>query len=262
MLVVVLQVNDQYKWIPLFKCTSNKTTVESDPARGQIRYVSPDLACNLSCVIGSDRTCTAFLNNVVGQVGNKGGSIVTCEPKAATCDISESVLNTFLGGVNTNNCRMGECAEDGKAGSAAVVDFTVITRMSPHQKASIALGSVYVCLVGLLFAVALSFWLSSRAFGSHAKAKAFLAGSAHCLSNGGDEGEEGEPHTYSVVWQDLTYQIGPKRILKGLTGLATPGQLLAIMGPSGSGKTSLLDILARKTKMGERAGEQEGLGGW
>ncbi|KAF7803748.1 ABC transporter G family member 11-like [Senna tora] len=51
-----------------------------------------------------------------------------------------------------------------------------------------------------------------------------------------------------MTWEDLrvTAPNGKNRkpILKGLTGYAKPGRLLAIMGPSGCGKTTLLDALA------------------
>lgn len=52
----------------------------------------------------------------------------------------------------------------------------------------------------------------------------------------------------NLTWEDLwvTVPIGKnstKPILQGLTGLAKPGELLAIMGPSGCGKSTLLDAL-------------------
>ncbi|RDX79694.1 ABC transporter G family member 3, partial [Mucuna pruriens] len=52
-----------------------------------------------------------------------------------------------------------------------------------------------------------------------------------------------------LTWQDLSVTVpngrnGRKPILKGLTGYAKPGKLLAIMGPSGCGKSTLLDALA------------------
>lgn len=140
-----------------------------------------------------------------------------------------------------------------QVGSASVVSFTVMSRMSSAQKGAIGIGSVYVILSGALLILALCFAVATRNFGTYATAKATLAKMGPAV--GGVYGAQ-DSETFTVVWQDLTYAIGGKKILKGLTGLARPGELLAIMGPSGSGKTSLLDILARKNKSGEPRGEK------
>jgi len=67
------------------------------------------------------------------------------------------------------------------------------------------------------------------------------------MMSGNVEGENKEG-SITVTWEKLRVTVpnGRKRkpILQGLTGIAQPGRLLAIMGPSGSGKSTLLDALA------------------
>jgi ABC-type multidrug transport system ATPase subunit len=45
------------------------------------------------------------------------------------------------------------------------------------------------------------------------------------------------------------------RVLDSVSGFVQPGQLVAILGASGSGKSSLLDILAKRPKLGTIGGE-------
>lgn len=50
---------------------------------------------------------------------------------------------------------------------------------------------------------------------------------------------------YSLIWQDIKLEVGgshgagPKMILRGVTGAAAPGELVALVGPSGAFPTAL-----------------------
>ena len=48
----------------------------------------------------------------------------------------------------------------------------------------------------------------------------------------------------SIRAENLTWKIGRKTILDGVSFVAEPGQMLGLLGPNGSGKTSLLRLLA------------------
>ncbi|TDL25520.1 hypothetical protein BD410DRAFT_784517 [Rickenella mellea] len=54
----------------------------------------------------------------------------------------------------------------------------------------------------------------------------------------------------ALHFSNLSYTIGSRTVLDGITGCVKPGQVLAIMGASGAGKSTFLDILARKRKRG------------
>ena len=58
----------------------------------------------------------------------------------------------------------------------------------------------------------------------------------------------------SLHFSDLSYTLGNRIILDGISGRVKPGQVMAIMGASGAGKSTFLDILARKDKRGTVTG--------
>ena len=61
-----------------------------------------------------------------------------------------------------------------------------------------------------------------------------------------------------LVWTDLGYAVnikgGPKPLISGMSGHASPGQLLAVMGSSGAGKTTLLNVLSGRSLAGNITG--------
>lgn len=58
----------------------------------------------------------------------------------------------------------------------------------------------------------------------------------------------------ALQFENLHYNLKGKEILRGISGIASPGQITAIMGASGAGKSTFLDILARKNKRGTTTG--------
>jgi len=59
----------------------------------------------------------------------------------------------------------------------------------------------------------------------------------------------------SLQFENLSYSLKGKEILSGISGIAQPGQIMAVMGASGAGKSTFLDILARKNKRGTVSGD-------
>ena len=52
-----------------------------------------------------------------------------------------------------------------------------------------------------------------------------------------------------LSFQNISYNVNKKQILKNLTGYVLPGHTHYIMGASGAGKTTLLNVLAARVAL-------------
>ena len=64
-----------------------------------------------------------------------------------------------------------------------------------------------------------------------------------------------KPVPTTLTFSQVGYSLKDRTILKGISGVAPAGEILAIMGPSGCGKSTLMDILSMKAKSGRISGQ-------
>ncbi|EJF64891.1 hypothetical protein DICSQDRAFT_159875 [Dichomitus squalens LYAD-421 SS1] len=171
----------------------------------------------------------------------KGPASFTCVENQG-CRFEEpgmnSLIETFFGDKYiTLKCKGGECLHYSQ----------VPGYVAPPKPDNTAFVAMSVAGAGL-FVVSVSAIL-------------WYAGRAHSSDFGGIRLPENESAKLmtdhvpaSLHFSDISYTLGGRAILEGVSGCAKPGQLLAIMGASGAGKSTFLDILARKSKRGAVAG--------
>ncbi|KAL2127450.1 hypothetical protein VTI74DRAFT_10703 [Chaetomium olivicolor] len=128
----------------------------------------------------------------------------------------------------------------------------------------IALATAYM-LVGIVGSEAMQFTVQGGApivFSHKSKKTAEATSNADVeksagvqdSSSSGTASYRGRP---SLVWSDVTVDIGDKRILHGITGYVRPGELVALCGSSGAGKTTLLTHLSQTNPAGVMGGQLE-----
>ena len=132
-------------------------------------------------------------------------------------------------------CRAGECLHR--------TELPGYEKEIPAINTPLIAGVIAGCAL-LVVAIALSVWYLSR--------RAFEKRGPIYLDDEDDEISRAmtELRPTALQFEGASYQLNGKQILQGVSGIAPPGQIMAIMGASGAGKTTFLDILARKNKRG------------
>ncbi|KAI1400221.1 hypothetical protein F4819DRAFT_487759 [Hypoxylon fuscum] len=210
-------------------------------------YKCPDVECScikdrMLCGLEGSIDLTDFLDeSVVGPASfsclQENGGVNNCKFQEPSLD---SMVRAVFGDESIKlDCRAGEC----------LYHTQVPGYERPIKKINTPLiaGVIAGCSLFLVAVILLIWYLSHRQY---------RYGPIH-LDDSDDEATklmvDHKPAT--LYFENVSYGLNGKTILDGISGIAHPGEITAIMGASGAGKTSFLDILARKNKRGQTAGD-------
>ncbi|KAG0210809.1 hypothetical protein BGX28_008945 [Mortierella sp. GBA30] len=148
--------------------------------------------------------------------------------------MNEMIMTMFGDPAIYLSCHSGECLH-----YTQVPGFTRPPRPDYTLAIVLSIAGVFAFLIGLGVAV----WYLAK--------KSAYSGEGY-ISLRDDEAVKlmAEHIPATLLFKDMSYTVGSKEVLRQVSGLVKPGQVMAIMGASGAGKTSLLDILARRHKSG------------
>ncbi|CAJ2499778.1 Uu.00g026310.m01.CDS01 [Anthostomella pinea] len=210
-------------------------------------YKCPDVEC--SCIAdrflcGADGSIdlTDFLKEEIGGPATfdcmqENGGINACKFKEPALDW---MTQSIFGDESIKlECRAGEC----------LYHTEVPGYQRPIKKINTPLiaGVIAGCSLFVVAVILLTWYLSRRQY---------RHGPIH-LDDSDDEATKlmTDHRPATLYFENVSYGLNGKPILNNIQGIAHPGEITAIMGASGAGKTSFLDILARKNKRGQTAGE-------
>ncbi|KAJ9605043.1 FAD-dependent urate hydroxylase [Cladophialophora chaetospira] len=138
-------------------------------------------------------------------------------------------------------CRSGECMYE--------TDVPGFTRPVKEINTPLIAGVIAGCALFVVALTLIAWYLSHR--------RALKRWGAIRLGEGSEDDAAASMtnHTpMALQFENVSYGLKGKEILSGISGIAHPGQITAIMGASGAGKSTFLDILARKNKRGTVVG--------
>ncbi|CAO3564493.1 unnamed protein product [Mortierella alpina] len=164
--------------------------------------------------------------------GLKGPFALTCPHNSKDCDFFIDDLKGFFPtGLKLADCDIGECVYPSEMQSSLTA---VHSTLSSGVIASLAILGLLICLLIVVCVLARRSQLAFRRLPYTVNTEAA-----------------------SLEFRDVGYTLNKDglEILKGISGSAPAGVVLAVMGPSGAGKSTLVDILAGKRKDGKVTGQ-------
>lgn len=218
----------------LDQCVSSRETTYD---RNTTAYSCEHLKC--SCIPGrficgesGSVDISDFLTEEI-----KGPAKFSCE-SGRGCKFEEPAMNQLITDIFgdpyiTLNCEGGECLHYSQ------VPGYVRPEKPPNTK-WVAL-SASGALLGVIIVAIFVWYMGRTRTGDFGKIRLPETEAAKLMS---------EHVPASLYFEDVSYTLGGRTILEGITGAVKPGQVMAIMGASGAGKSTFLDILARKEKRG------------
>ncbi|KAG0332216.1 hypothetical protein BG004_001337 [Podila humilis] len=152
--------------------------------------------------------------------------------------MNELIMTMFGDPAIYLNCHSGEC-----------LHYTQVPGFARPPRPDYTLAIIFSIVGVLLFLVGLGIGIWYLAKKPRSMGKGLIA-----LSDDETSKLMAEHIPAALMFKDMSYAVGGKEILRQVSGLVKPGQVMAIMGASGAGKSSLLDILARRHKSGSVSG--------
>ncbi|KAG0056470.1 hypothetical protein BGZ89_002105 [Linnemannia elongata] len=219
-----------------FFCDIGSCNVATTDLEGKIStsWDCPELKC--TCITTPTKLCggipTPAIINLQSTISQLTGPFaLNCPHNSTTCTFRIAALNGLLpDGLEMVNCKSGECVYPSEMTSS----ITALKKTMPV--------GIIVCL-GILGALVLFLVVIC----SIAKRNQIvLSRTPYTLNN----------EAASLEFRNVGYTLNKDglEILKGISGSAPAGVVLAVMGPSGAGKSTLVDILAGKRKDGKVSG--------
>ncbi|GAB5032377.1 abc transporter [Nannochloropsis oceanica] len=246
---------EEERYETMFKCDGIGCIQVKDVKTNKIQTTCPSARCNTTCEVGGpDESCTTFVASQVEQIGARGPMTLTCNTDGTTsgtgteCIVHERLLDFYFQGVELDDCHFGECVPAGARAQVAegsLADFA-LRNAEIFLESTYILAAIFGVLVCVVICLGLGLYYAMSEYYTLGSCQAMVADLAPVYL---------KPVPTTLTFSHVGYKLKDRTILKGLSGVAPAGEILAIMGPSGCGKSTLMDILSMKAKSGKVSGQ-------